>query len=179
MTDDENERRTAQRRTCKGGRRSRKQLASKKKRQACPSTQSTSENYLFLETGARRRGQQISADPVQVGEKTSASMNGSVMRQRDSARMVLMSRTESEKLQPSAKISTSGFATTSSDCDTCHLRTTQTAVEQSACCLETELASVLVPSVTFCQTVSGPHCLRRQLEHHTFLCSKGPGQESA
>ena len=42
VTDDENERRTAQRRTCKGGRRSRKQLASKKKRQACPSTQCTS-----------------------------------------------------------------------------------------------------------------------------------------
>ena len=32
-------------------------------------------------TGARRRGPQISADPVHVREKTSASMNGSVMRQ--------------------------------------------------------------------------------------------------
>ena len=56
--------------------------------------------------------------------KITVSMNGSVMRQRESARMVLMSSTESEKLQPSEKISTSGFATTSSDCDTCHLQTT-------------------------------------------------------
>ena len=73
-------------------------------------------------TCARRgwRGQQISADPVQGRAKTTVSMNGSVMRQQDSARMVLMSLTESKKLQPSEKISTSGFATTSSDCDTCH-----------------------------------------------------------
>ena len=43
-------------------------------------------------TCARRgwRGQQISADPVQVTAKTTVLMNGSVMRQ-DSARMVLMS----------------------------------------------------------------------------------------
>ena len=37
--------------------------------QECPSAQSASENYLFLETGARRRGQQISPDPVQAGQK--------------------------------------------------------------------------------------------------------------
>ena len=45
-------------------------------------------------------------------------------------------------------------------------RAVTTPVEQSACCLETELASVLVSFVTFRQTVSGPYCLRRQLEHH-------------
>ena len=56
-------------------------------------------------TCARRgwRGQQISADPVQVRAKTTVSMNESVTRQQDSARMVLMSSTESEKLQPSEK----------------------------------------------------------------------------
>ena len=56
-------------------------------------------------------------------------------------------------------------------------------MEQSACCLETELASVLVSSVTFCQTVSGPYCLRPQLEHHvpvprrtwTGVCLNGAG----
>ena len=42
-------------------------------------------------TGARRRGPQISADPVQALEKTTASMNGSVMWQQDSSWMVLMS----------------------------------------------------------------------------------------
>ena len=48
-----------------------------------------------------------------------------------------------------------------------------TPVEQSACCLETELASVLVSSVTFCQTVSGPPCLSRPLEHHAPVLKKG------
>ena len=45
-------------------------------------------------------------------------------------------------------------------------------MEQSACCLETELASVWVSFVTFCQTVSGPCCLRRQLGHHVPVPKK-------
>ena len=89
-----------------------------KKCQECPSAQSTSENYLFLETGARRRSQQTSADPVQVVDERKRV---AVARLRFH---LLMSSTESEKLQPSGEVSTSGFATTSSDCDTCHLRTT-------------------------------------------------------
>ena len=64
VTDDENERRTAQRRTCKGVRRSRTHLAWKKK--------GVSERAKYVRelpvsgTGARRRGPQISADPVQA-----------------------------------------------------------------------------------------------------------------
>ena len=46
-------------------------------------------------TGARRRGQQISADLVQVREK-SASMNGSVMRQQDSARSGFVTTSSAE-----------------------------------------------------------------------------------
>ena len=45
-------------------------------------------------------------------------------------------------------------------------RAVTTLMEQSACGLEAELASLLVSSVTLCQTVSGPYCLRRPLEHH-------------
>ena len=54
-------------------------------------------------TGARRHGHQISADRVQDEKKTSASMRGRQMRQRDAGRMVLVSSAKKEKLHPSKK----------------------------------------------------------------------------
>ena len=51
-------------------------------------------------------------------------------------------------------------------------RAVTTPVEKSACCLDTELASVLVSFVSFCQTVPGPYSLRRQLEHHVPVPEK-------
>ena len=80
VTDDENEWRTAQWRTRKAGR----ALADSWRQRKSVSG-----------TGARRRGQQISTDLVQVREK-SASMNGSVMRQQDSARSGFVTTSSAE-----------------------------------------------------------------------------------
>ena len=71
-----------------GGPRSRRQLASKKKRQECPSTQSTPDNYMFL---APVHGVAVNNTQQIPFKTTLASMNGNVMRQQDAAWMVLMS----------------------------------------------------------------------------------------
>ena len=108
-----------------GGPRSRRQLASKKKALGMSEHAKYVRELFVSGTGARRRGQQISADLVQVREK-SASMNGSVMRQQDSARsgFVTTSSAEASLLIWSRQECRSERGDTVSDCETCHLRTT-------------------------------------------------------
>ena len=94
-------------------------------------------------------------------------MNGSVMRQQDSARSGFVTTSSEEATLDLVTTRVPQRGDTVSDCDTCHLRTTPkkavelcvqgravtTPVEQSACCWETELAPFLVSSLTFRQTV--------------------------
>ena len=69
VTDDENEWRTAQRRTCKVGRALAHNWRERKKVSGMSERAKYVRELPVSGTGARRRGQQISADPVQVGEK--------------------------------------------------------------------------------------------------------------
>ena len=99
VTDDENERRTAQWERAKYVR-----------------------ELSVSSTGARRRGQQFSADLVQVREK-SASMNGSVMRQQDSARWLRHHVFRGGIILDLVTTRVPERGDTVSGCDTCDLRT--------------------------------------------------------